>query len=406
MWEVYSGSAINIAAASAKNGNGGCFAHPAWIQTTMTDGDGQKSPVLVECIATHEENGLLEEDLPLLTRGWVVQERWLPTRAIYFTNRQVFWECDGLRASAELPSGGNPQSKVLNETHGNAGAACMVMPENMREVRPFHFSKEPITLTVWFEIVRCYSKCKLTKASDKLAAIMGLAVVVQKSLGCRYVAGMWEQDVVDQLPWYLTPVEAPGSRDEVRAMGPSWSWVSVNGCVIHRLKYLSYEPRTRRVEVEKLEVDYASDNSFGAVTRAELSLRCRALYYGKLGEFEYFQENIGSCLFGNDKMPGRLSIDVWWDSAGGYGTEEQAYLLPTHYIPKSGLWGLVVQPSDQGQGFYERAGCFWHYNRGTTSGETDGLLAGADCVALDLRSHFKLVNDRREADASYVITLV
>lgn len=412
MWEVYGGTAINIAAASAKDGHGGCFAHPAWVQTTMTDGVGHESPVLVECIPTHEENGLLPEGLPLLTRGWVVQERWLPSRAIYFTHRQVFWECDGLRASAELPSGGGPQSQceVLDEflLHGNAGAACMVMPENMREVQPFRFRREPLTLTVWSEIVRCYSQCRLTKASDKLAAIMGLAMVVQTSLGCRYVAGMWEQDVVDQLPWYLAPVEALGSRDEVRAMGPSWSWVSVDGCVVRRDRYLSYEPRTRRVEVEKLEVDYASDNTFGAVTRAELSLRCRALYYGKLGEFEYLQEHIGSCFFGNDEMPGRLSIDVWWDSTGdSFGIEEQAwYLLPTHYIPKSGLWGLVVQPCDRGQGFYERAGCFWHYNGGTTSDETDRLLAGADCVAPGLRSHFTLVNDRREADAAYVITLV
>lgn len=56
---------------------------------------------------------------------------------------------------------------------------------------------------------------------------MGLAVVFQESLGCCYVAGMWEKDLVDQLPRHLTPVEAPRPRDEVRAIGPSWSWISV-----------------------------------------------------------------------------------------------------------------------------------------------------------------------------------
>ena len=92
-------------------------------------------------------------EMPLLQRGWVVQERILAPRMLYFTSTQVFWEC---------------YEKV----------ACEVFPQGYPEQRSNienYFHKKNLVGPMWSEVVELYSKCKLTYSSDKLVAISGLA---------------------------------------------------------------------------------------------------------------------------------------------------------------------------------------------------------------------------------------
>jgi hypothetical protein len=84
---------------------------------------------------------------PLLSRGWVYQERLLSRRFIYFTTNEVMWECRESRR-------------------------CECRFEERR------FKKEPkpgIRDLSWTEAVECYTLLSPSKSSDRLPAIAGIA---------------------------------------------------------------------------------------------------------------------------------------------------------------------------------------------------------------------------------------
>jgi hypothetical protein len=77
-----------------------------------------------------------------------------------------------------------------------------------------------------------YSKLALTKPSDKLPAIAGIADVMQQ---CRndatYLCGLWSDSLVYDLVWFIEkPTE---DSDETQSRSPSWSWASRNGQIFY-----------------------------------------------------------------------------------------------------------------------------------------------------------------------------
>jgi hypothetical protein len=82
----------------------------------------------------------------------------------------------------------------------------------------------------WLEILRRYSSRNLTKPSDKLPALSGLAHEYQMRWGDEYLAGLWREHLWKGLLWrrneqYTIP--EPKCPPEYRA--PSWSWASMDG---------------------------------------------------------------------------------------------------------------------------------------------------------------------------------
>jgi hypothetical protein len=53
----------------------------------------------------------------------------------------------------------------------------------------------------WYEVVENYAEQKLTKESDKIPAIVGVADFIQKSVNRRFVAGMWFDTLDLNLLW-------------------------------------------------------------------------------------------------------------------------------------------------------------------------------------------------------------
>ncbi|PMD17228.1 HET-domain-containing protein, partial [Hyaloscypha hepaticicola] len=77
----------------------------------------------------------------------------------------------------------------------------------------------------WMYLLNHYTACKLTLESDRLIAISGLAKLLQPMMGCRYLAGPWEDSLVAQLVW-------SNHGESLRAttyQAPSWSWASRPG---------------------------------------------------------------------------------------------------------------------------------------------------------------------------------
>jgi len=102
MSDVYGGSGLNIAASGAVDGSSGCFFNQPQNRTCQVQvklGDQVHSYICVTFSSYHQCLG----SMPLMKRGWALQERLLPPRTLHFTSREVFWECHEKVACKTFP---------------------------------------------------------------------------------------------------------------------------------------------------------------------------------------------------------------------------------------------------------------------------------------------------------------
>jgi hypothetical protein len=75
-------------------------------------------------------------------------------------------------------------------------------PPDDLEVCPRDLEKELYDL--WYKtVVPYYNVANLTRYEDKLVAIAGVAKKMQGLLEDKYVAGLWEKDLLRQLLWFM-----------------------------------------------------------------------------------------------------------------------------------------------------------------------------------------------------------
>ena len=236
------------------------------------------------------------EQAPLTSRGWAFQERILAKRVLHFSRSCVLFECNTHRAS-EYHEDGIPypiRTTVRGDGkhHSTEEIQRLLAPDKHyvyrtelirhqgkpRHERPYY---EPETRVVknldyksqrqkvseiirlsahlgmrgsfaillrfagtsaieklafhssWYEMVEQYSTRRLTKTSDKLMAIAGVAALIQQTTKLTFVAGLWKEALEFNLLWSTTPTESRSNRPL-----PSWSWASIDGEVRHHLKSL------------------------------------------------------------------------------------------------------------------------------------------------------------------------
>ncbi|PVH69581.1 HET-domain-containing protein, partial [Cadophora sp. DSE1049] len=222
MCDVYKGSLCNIAAAaSSSSSEGGCFRErdpqlirPCLVATKFTN--RANDDFLLE---SQTEQWLPhDQQQPLYRRAWVVPERFLAPRVLNFGSQYLFWECRTCKASEIYPGG---ISAVLGDLSPLSGINADISGHADMYSATYH----------WNQIVMEYSKCALTKGSDKLVAISGIAREF-KVLGDPgdYLAGMWRNTVMPQMLWRtanLPGVDFPKQIRNGQYYAPSWSWASV-----------------------------------------------------------------------------------------------------------------------------------------------------------------------------------
>jgi len=102
--------------------------------------------------------------------------------------------------------------------------------------------------TGWHHLVEDYSLRGLTKYTDKLIAVAGVAEAVQKRTANKYLAGLWKRQLYKDLLWFCRHLVDPVSRKtnytiilepppgrEKDAVAPTWSWASVSVPVVYEL---------------------------------------------------------------------------------------------------------------------------------------------------------------------------
>ena len=228
MGKVYQNGYINISAIAGAATSNGLFSDrdPSHIKPwELWRKPNPGAQFVVRYILVPSDVWKEVEDALLNHRGWVLQERILSPRTVYFCSTQVYWECRQLRCSETFSEGitADFRDKTLERL------AKKVIPG--RDLRDYGGQVDDLVRNCWSDILARYTASSLTFNSDKLIALSGLAREVRK-IGIRqtnYVAGMWRDHLPLELLWSVpSPV---GKSSPVPYIAPSWSWASTSGCI-------------------------------------------------------------------------------------------------------------------------------------------------------------------------------
>lgn len=243
MDDVYGGAHLVIAAAHAKDGNGGLYTTRKPLQkiefqsptgfmmrAVVTE---RKGPVDKHDVWKKGEQYWTADDLPLLQRAWVFQERLLSRRTIYFTSSEHIWECrDSIFCEC-----GNLQGKRTSFPQFGPGGTFKTRYQHV-----VNWGNDIERLNLWHDITAQFSARDITFHKGRLPALASIARQINMvgELG-RYICGIWEDTLPQGLLWWsefkdTTRFPRPDNRipthkREKKDCIPSWSWLSVEGRV-------------------------------------------------------------------------------------------------------------------------------------------------------------------------------
>ncbi len=132
-----------------------------------------------------------------------------------------------------------------------------VNPKSYYHPSKWHSMTNSELVTCWHGLVEDYTRLLLTVETDIFPAISGPPKNIQQIRECRYLAGLWETSLLEDMLWFLDPwVEAGGlgvgsawpDRPRTRR-APTWSWASVNGPTKYVVTETPLEPLCEILEV-------------------------------------------------------------------------------------------------------------------------------------------------------------
>lgn len=295
---------------------------------------------------------------PLMSRAWALQEQALPRRVVHYTSTELIFECrTAVSCECRPPPRSHPTTPGLL-------------------ARSLLQKKDHTTLyTAWHHIINKYSLRSISRLSDRLPAISGVANKIQHSSRSPYLAGLWQENVASDLLWSSAPhLQDPHRANRVEGYrAPSFSWASVETQVQYDVADEEIES-TPLIDVLKAESTAAGLNPLGEVTDGWISLRAPVLegVFVAPAErtFHYRLKLAGQVL---DVCPDSLLVEAEWDSEaeGKQMTVRRAredenynaFKVPVTCMGVSTssdqcLAGLVLAPSFRITGAYERVGMF------------------------------------------------
>lgn len=200
MNRVYKHSTCNIAATAASNYSPGLYQRrdPRMVTpySTLIEREGYKR-IYTFSLSDDHYNALGKASLNV--RGWVFQERMLSLRTLHFSS-QLIWECRMLQACETYPEG-FPRAPITLVGLDEPSWSNSKLWEADIDTDP---------ASMWALLLGSYCKTKLTRSSDRLAAIAGLAQEVHAHTGDEYLAGLWKQQLPASLCWMSLGTETSG----------------------------------------------------------------------------------------------------------------------------------------------------------------------------------------------------
>ena len=357
MSQVYLNSMCNISALDAHDSTGGLFFDRETSNIpycTFTACCKFKGKRVYEFAYTDFWSDSVHH-APLTHRAWVLQERLLSPRILHFGKRQLLWECNQLRACEFHPKG-VPDSKPLS-------ASVSVTDKFLkRSVTTILHGVSDNALTssqmheAWNDIVQHYTKCNLTMSKDKLVAISGIVKRLQPVFKTDYLAGLWRDDLLEQLLWQVESYRKAGrdlageQRPEYRA--PSWSWASVDAPIRSRPDLL---PNIVHIAtIVEAHVTPVTEDVTGQVADGYIRLRA-PLFPVDIDAPMHSYSNL-SWDWGQLESSTETIPDFWLQPAVQRLQFMPLLMASVHSPHCFQIFGLVLDPVDGKQGVYRRWG--------------------------------------------------
>jgi hypothetical protein len=277
MGSIYSGAKCNIAATASSSAEQGLFRdrfHSLGgiafdfvnhipltdFEVKVQDKSGDVKRVFVRQAHTREHDNfhsrsqsVRDDEVPLLKRAWIFQERLLSRRTIHISASELLWEC---RSAAWCECGGLIAGPLLKSTTSAAEDHLEKQGQSKQPTFKVLFSSiksifaalgrghlTPVqAMELWSVVLHEYTMLELTFESDRCIALAGVAQQFQLMTGYTYLAGLWLEDLPRGLCWNgsgffldddyaarkirLRRTEENFRYAEEPNAAPSWSWMS------------------------------------------------------------------------------------------------------------------------------------------------------------------------------------
>ncbi|ORX92747.1 heterokaryon incompatibility protein-domain-containing protein [Clohesyomyces aquaticus] len=277
---------------------------------------------------------------PLHCRAWTMQETMLSKRLLKFGTGEVSWQC----ARAE-------EAETRCETHSSSPLTMRIDDEQREDPN----GQAQRLYDDWQAIVEDYSGRVLSKRSDKLPAIAGLAMIAQKATGDAYLAGVWCRHASTSLLWMHQRFKQEYVR-RAEFQAPTWSWASVEGSV----RFLQNHSQTPGLIVKFLPSSIKLSIRGLVMQLDSVRLRRFGSYYGGYDNFLPWADlcsSLKTYLDDLNEIPREYR-------RGGEGDPEElvnsSFLFLAQYkdIDADLGAGLIILPVEKSVNHYKRLGMF------------------------------------------------
>ncbi|KAK3400644.1 heterokaryon incompatibility protein-domain-containing protein [Sordaria brevicollis] len=363
---VYQNTYLNLAAAVSPNPSGGLFFPRCPLSFVPWAISLSGSQILQGSLVD-----LLEEKQRFIldTRGWTLQEQILAPRTVMFGKNELYWECRMGYARECFPD-------LLKPSFDPARLLTMGAfrrPLESMEWPPISdFQRQQI----WRYLVEQYSGRELTRQSDKLVAISGLAQAVgSRWEGSTYHAGLWSYYFRQNLLWECQGINGYRARNTHAA--PSWSWASLSAkCSLPEQFaeiHVDSLANVSKVIVTPLQLSHPFGQVSGGVVRLEGPLLQATVQSTQAG-WQLVMDETGAArpATTDPRIPLLGAMSVPWVSWDDDETREcaeiqpmQVYLAPLQveiwpWYPLLQVSGLLLKPASTSpqKGRFARLGVF------------------------------------------------
>jgi hypothetical protein len=229
MGSIFENAYVTISAATAKSSQDG------FLKERESQSRAYTPPINIPCYSPLGRNdhvmlfqrGSATTREAIHNRAWTLQEDLLSSRMLFYGDFELVWACrTGVRTisgiQAEICEEGETELARLRQIFTDSdelGASTFDLKHGDEE-----------TMARWEDLIREYSKRKLSREDDKLLALAGLAAKFDSLVRAEYLAGLWSCWLPMHLLWRVVGDSGSGSNQS-SWRAPTWSWLSMNSPV-------------------------------------------------------------------------------------------------------------------------------------------------------------------------------